>query len=112
MGDTGCRLETGDPPQSCNDPQAWPFKQISDMASSFNPNLVIHVGDYLYRQDACPQGDNGCEGSPFGDNYATWDADFFAPANRLLRKAPWVFSRGNHEECGRAGKGWFCFLRS
>ncbi|GJM14850.1 MAG: hypothetical protein DHS20C13_01770 [Thermodesulfobacteriota bacterium] len=110
MGDTGCRLETGDVPQSCNDPEAWPFKQIADTASSFNPDLVIHVGDYLYREDACPQGDTGCEGSPFGDNLATWDADFFTPADNLLRKAPWVFSRGNHEECGRAGKGWFVLL--
>ncbi len=110
LGDTGCRLETGDPPQSCNDPEQWPFKRIADRAASFNPDLVIHVGDYLYREDACPQGDTGCEGSPFGDNYATWDADFFTPANRLLRKAPWAFTRGNHEECGRAGKGWFVFL--
>jgi len=110
LGDTGCRLETGDPPQSCNDPEKWPFKQIADIASSFGPDLVIHVGDYLYREDACPEGDTGCEGSPFGDNFTSWDADFFTPANRLLNTAPWVVSRGNHEECSRAGKGWFTFL--
>ena len=110
IGDTGCRLETGDPPQSCNDPQAWPFEKVARTAASLEPDLVIHVGDYLYREDACPEGDTGCEGSPFGDNFATWDADFFRPADSLLRNAPWVFSRGNHEECSRAGPGWFNFL--
>ena len=24
--------------------------------------------------------------------------------------APWVFARGNHESCNRAGQGWFRFL--
>jgi len=111
IGDTGCRLETGDVPQSCNDPDAWPFEKIANTASSFNPDLVIHVGDYLYREDdACPEGDTGCAGSPFGDNYPTWDADFFQPAKELLESTPWVFSRGNHEECSRSGKGWFRFL--
>ena len=97
-------------PQSCNDPQAWPFEMIAETAASFNPDLVVHIGDYLYREDPCPQGNTGCEGSPFGDNYATWDADFFSPANKLLRAAPWAFTRGNHEECSRSGKGWFVFL--
>ena len=110
IADTGCRLETGDVPQSCNDPQAWPFEMIAETAASFNPDLVVHIGDYLYREDPCPQGNTGCEGSPFGDNYATWDADFFSPANKLLRAAPWAFTRGNHEECSRSGKGWFVFL--
>lgn len=110
VGDTGCRLETGDDPQSCNDPDAWPFERIAETAASFDPELVIHVGDYLYRQNACPAGDKGCEGSPFGDNYPAWEADFFKPAKRLLEAAPWVFTRGNHEECSRAGKGWFRFL--
>ena len=54
LGDSGCRLETGDPPQSCNEPRAWPFKQISETA----------------------EGDSGCQGSPSGDNFITWDADF------------------------------------
>jgi len=111
IGDTGCRLETGDVPQSCNDPDAWPFEKIANTAASFDPELVIHVGDYLYREDdACPPGDEGCAGSPFGDNYPTWDADFFQPAKLLLETATWVFSRGNHEECSRSGKGWFRFL--
>ena len=35
-----------------------------------------------------------------------WRADFFVPADNLLRTAPWALVRGNHEECERGGKGW------
>ena len=52
----------------------------------------------------------GCEGSPHGDNWATWDADFFTPAASLLGAAPWVFMRGNHETCNRNPVGWFSFF--
>ncbi len=68
------------------------------------PDLVIHVGDYYYREVPCPAG-VACEG-PHGDNWASWDADFFAPAKPLLAAAPWVMVRGNHEECARGGDGW------
>ena len=57
-----------------------------------------------------PAGLAGCAGSPFGDNWPTWQADFFAPAQPLLRAAPWVVVRGNHEDCSREGLGWFRFL--
>ncbi len=39
-----------------------------------------------------------------------WQADFFRPAAPLLAAAPWLFVRGNHESCGRAGLGWFRFF--
>jgi hypothetical protein len=71
---------------------------------------VIHVGDYLYREVPCPPGRKECAGSPWGDTSATWNADFFSPAEPLLKVAPWVFVRGNHESCARAGEGWFRFL--
>ena len=110
VGDTGCRLKPGVAFQACNDPQAWPFAQIAGSAAAAHPDLVIHVGDYLYREHACPAGDAGCADSPWGDNWDTWWADFFAPAAELLRAAPWVMARGNHEACARAGSGWFRFL--
>ena len=110
IGDTGCRIEEGETVQDCNDPEAWPFKKIADSAASFNPDVVIHVGDYVYRESPCPEGDEGCAGTPFGDNFATWNVDVFSPADSLLRKAPWVFTRGNHELCSREGPGWFTFL--
>jgi hypothetical protein len=49
-------------------------------------------------------------GSPWGDNWTTWDADFFTPAAPLLAMAPWVLARGNHESCARGGTGWFRLL--
>ncbi len=109
IGDTGCRIR-GDDVQACNDPEAWPFEKIAESAAVWGPDLVIHVGDYLYRESACPEGNTGCEGSPFGDNWEAWDADLFTPASTLLDSAPWVFTRGNHEICSRGGKGWFRFL--
>ena len=49
-------------------------------------------------------------GSQTPDSWQAWKKDFFEPAARLLRAAPWVFARGNHELCSRAGPGWFYFL--
>lgn len=105
IGDTGCRLK-GKTAQACNDPVAWPFQRNAATGAAMKPDLVIHVGDYHYRETACPAGDAGCAGSPFGDNWAVWQADFFSPAEPLLAAAPWVFVRGNHEICSRGGKGW------
>jgi len=109
IGDTGCRLK-GSYVQACNDPVRWPFRLIAEVAAQRKPDLVIHVGDYHYRETPCPSGDAGCAGSPFGDVWPVWQADFFAPAETLLRIAPWVFVRGNHEECGRGGRGWSRFI--
>ena len=110
IGDTGCRLKRPDAFQACNDPQAWPFAAIARAAARWQPDLVIHVGDYHYREAECPAGDAGCAGSPSADKWEAWRADFFAPAAELLRAAPWVMARGNHEACSRAGRGWFRFL--
>ena len=111
LGDTGCRLDSKDDKfQDCNDPSKWPFNTIAQSAAAWGPDLIIHVGDYIYREDACPEGKSGCEGSPFGDNWDTWNADFFTPAKPLLDVAPWIMARGNHEVCTRAGQGWFIFL--
>lgn len=111
LGDTGCRMKKADNAfQPCNDAVAWPFKQVSDTAAGFKPDLVIHVGDYHYRETPCPDGNAGCAGSPWGYGWDTWRADFFQPAAALLAAAPWVMVRGNHESCSRAGQGWWRFL--
>ena len=110
FGDTGCRLKTGDPTQDCNDLNSWPFPKIAAVAAAARPDLVIHVGDYHYREDPCPADHTGCAGSPWGYGWDAWDADFFTPAAPLLAAAPWVMVRGNHEDCSRAGEGWFRFL--
>jgi hypothetical protein len=76
------------------------------------PDLVIHVGDYYYRESPCPAMYSGCAGSPHGDFWASWRMDFFEPAKPLLAAAPWVFARGNHETCARGWKGWFRMLEA
>ena len=110
FGDTGCRLKTGDPTQACNELKAWPYPQVAAMAAAARPDLVIHVGDYEYREEACPAGNAGCAGSSYGYGWDAWNADFFAPSAPLLAAAPWIMVRGNHEDCDRAGEGWFRFL--
>jgi hypothetical protein len=105
LGDTGCRIK-GATSQACNDPARWPFPQLAIAAAGLKPDLVIHLGDFLYRESACPAGNQGCAGSPWGDNWTTWQADFYTPATPLLAAAPIVLARGNHEDCRRAGPGW------
>lgn len=109
LGDTGCRMKDTSF-QNCNGPADWPFATIARLAARRNPDLVIHTGDYHYRETACPAGTPGCAGSPFGDNWPAWKADFFDPAAPLLQAAPWVMVRGNHELCDRGGIGWFRLL--
>ena len=105
IGDTGCRLN-GKKSQACNDMSEWPFRLNADMSAAFKPDLVLHVGDMLYREDSCPLGNQGCAGTPFGDSWPVWREDFFKPGEALLGAAPWIMVRGNHEECERGGKGW------
>src|SRR4029077_16740404 len=83
FGDTGCRLKAAKAAtkggnadddedrgkfQDCNNPALWPFVQVAQSVSDATPDRVIHLGDYLYRESACPQGDAGCARSPFGDD--------------------------------------------
>lgn len=100
IGDTGCR-RTEKEQQDCE--TDWPFAKIVGYAVAKKPDLVVHVGDYYYRE-TCSVGEKHCE------NWENWRKDFFAPAAPLLAAAPWVLARGNHESCGRAAQGWFRFL--
>jgi hypothetical protein len=92
-----------------------------------HPDLVVHVGDYNYRGTPGKVGGehvyDGCAmtkyvsqnpaddlGSASWDTWKHWRDDFFKPAAPLMAKAVWVFARGNHELCSRAGPGYFYFL--
>ena len=111
IADTGCRMKASENAfQPCNDLQAWPFAKIAQSAAQKKPDLVLHIGDIHYRESPCPDGNLGCANSPWGYGYDAWQADFFTPAKPLLAAAPWVFVRGNHESCFRAGQGWFRFI--
>lgn len=120
IGDTGCSLPTkpADPAQDCA--KDWPFEQIAtSLAKVTKPDLVIHTGDYLYREDPSRASDlaknPGCQ-TP--TDAASWDcvvADFFRPAETLLAAAPVALTRGNHEDCNPslhdgAGGAWFRYL--
>jgi len=110
LGDTGCRILGPIDAQACDDPVRWPFARVARAAALATPDLVIHVGDYHYRESPCPPSSGGCDGSPWGYGWDAWDADLFTPARPLLEAAPWIVVRGNHEMCNRAGQGWWRFL--
>ena len=113
VGDTGCRikqLKRRVEFQACNDSAQWPWATIAASAAAWGPDLVIHVGDLLYREAACPAGQTGCANSPWGYNWQTNNTDFFVPARPLLAAAPWIFVRGDHESCSRNGAAWFSFF--
>lgn len=111
IGDTGCRLKAADNAyQPCNDPAKFPFARIAASAATWKPDLVVHVGDYEYRENPCPASESGCTGSVWGYGWDAWRADFFDPAAPLLAAAPIAPARGNHESCNRAGQGWWRFL--
>ncbi|MEM8743695.1 MAG: metallophosphoesterase [Pseudomonadota bacterium] len=110
IGDTGCRIRFN-AAQACNDPDAWPLRKIIEAVAQQKPDLVIHVGDFVYRSMACPPPVE-CEGSPYGDKLETWVEDWIDPAQQIFSNVPVVLVRGNHENCGRGGRGWFRYFAS
>ncbi|HUO21789.1 MAG TPA: metallophosphoesterase [Caulobacteraceae bacterium] len=112
IGDTGCRLKLSDDAyQACNAPNQYPFAKVAASAAAWKPDLVVHVGDYLYRENVCAVDKHpGCAASPWGYGWDAWNADFFTPGASLLAAAPWLAVRGNHESCNRAGQGWWRFV--
>ena len=112
LGDTGCRRAlgwSGGPPsiQNCADPVAWPWATVAKTIAAWDPDLVIQVGDYYYRE-AMKNAKGQWVAAPY--DWPRWQADFFTPAQPLLSNAPWIFARGNHETCSRASEGFFRFL--
>lgn len=111
IGDTGCAVNASFKAfQACDDPILWPYARVADAAAGTAPDLVIHVGDFHYRESPCADGNAGCAGSPWGYGFDAWQADFFKPSRKLFAAAPWIVIRGNHESCNRAGQGWWRFL--
>ncbi len=106
FGDTGCRIKEHKKPQDCASADKWPYAKVAEHAAKAHPDLVIHVGDYLYRESC----DAAACGADVGYGWLPWDADFFTPSAPLFAVAPWIMVRGNHENCSRAADGWFRFL--
>jgi hypothetical protein len=111
VGDTGCRVsDSHGLYQACDNDSIWPFKYVAQSIRDYEPDAIIYTGDYIYRESACPDGNQGCVDTPYGDNQATWEADWLGPAHPTHLAAPLVLIRGNHETCSRAGTGWFRYL--
>lgn len=105
---------------------AWGFPTLAASAASKEApvDFILHVGDYHYReytgadQTTChgysqdPQTYQDHGWVHCGKNWASWQDDFFDPVRSggLLGLAPWIFVRGNHEDCQRAWQGWFLFF--
>lgn len=125
IGDTGCRMSKA-AQQNCHDPAGFPLAFLANYETLFNPDLIVHVGDYFYRDTNCvvPAAGSvaahefvtGCSDptnanyETWGDTFDSWNGDLFYPAQSLLAAAPWVMTRGNHESCGRGARGWFALM--
>jgi 3',5'-cyclic AMP phosphodiesterase CpdA len=81
--------------QDCQSKADWPLSTVAKHAADEKPDLVIHVGDYVYVGD---------------EDWDQWYTQFLKPARDLLLAAPWIFVRGNHETCERHGPGFFYLL--
>jgi hypothetical protein len=125
IADTGCRINGPASQQDCHNPAAFPLQYLANLEAQFTPDLIVHVGDYFYRDTVCqagvnsfnvPQNSSACNTPssaayvPWADVFDSWNGDFFLPAATLLESAPWVMVRGNHESCGRGARGWFALL--
>lgn len=108
IGDTGCRLKeskNGKSYQDCSLTKEWPYSQVVDSIAKEDYNFGIHTGDYHYREQCtdaklCPK-----FGKYIGYVWGAWWDDFYGPSQPLFKK-PWMFVRGNHEDCNRAYLGW------
>lgn len=109
IGDTGCRLKEskyGDSYQNCKDSKEWSYAAVMAKIAAEKPDLIIHVGDYHYREN-CSEG-KICRTytDTIGYGWRAWEADFFNPSQAGFAAAPWIFVRGNHEDCKRAWEGY------
>ena len=104
--------------QDCNDPEAWPLARIATSIAAEEPDLIVFTGDFFYREVACPDDKTSeCGGSPaplpgmpFKDSANGWSVDVFTPMSPVLRTAPILLARGNHEQCNRGGNGYFIYM--
>lgn len=96
MGDFNYRGTSGHFAKTSSGNKIWAY-DAGDGAP--NPTPACGFNDTYYSQNAL--------NSPKPDRWRNWKLDFFEAGKSLLSSAPWVFARGNHELCSRAGVGWF-----
>ncbi|MEQ7128124.1 metallophosphoesterase [Actinopolymorpha sp. B11F2] len=116
IGDTGCDTESTNLSDNQNCSKDWHFQGISTNAAALSrPDLVVHVGDYVYRfhPELANDRSTGCNLRGQDDDFGCLVKDFLRPAEALLGQAPVLFARGNHELCSAGvGRGaeWFRYL--
>lgn len=116
-GDSGCRITSWEV-QDCSNTSAWPLARISRNIAKDNPDVIINLGDYFYREAVCPSADQSlCASSPpppgnlpVTGSAMGWIADALIPMQPVFDAAPILMLRGNHESCARGGIGFFLFF--
>ncbi len=116
-GDSGCRISSWEV-QDCSNTSAWPLARISRNMAKDNPDVIINLGDYFYREAVCPATDQGLCASnppppgnlPVTGSAMGWIADALIPMQPVFDAAPILMVRGNHESCARGGIGFFLFF--
>ncbi len=109
IGDTGCRLKDAKGKasyQNCSQAKEWPYPEVTKSLGTENYDFAIHTGDYHYREHCTDPKLCAVYTAHSGYNWNAWWNDFFAPSLPLFKKSPWIFVRGNHEDCSRAYRGW------
>jgi hypothetical protein len=115
IGDTGCRLKESivrNSYQDCMDPKDWPFPQVMKSIAKEKPDVIIHLGDYHYREQCSPGKPCQKMTTAIGYGFSPWELDFFTPSVPAFKAAPWILVRGNHEDCKRAFLGYRQLLAS
>ncbi len=108
VGDTGCRDNED---QSCETNDTWPYasvlESIKENLGEQSPTAFLHVGDHRYNN---PYLDGKKFKEPFGkpDYWESTDSDrkdggwkfeAIEPLSVISSHGPWIFLRGNHEQC-------------
>ena len=111
VGDTGCRDNSD---QSCASNKTWPFASLlgslKKNLEDGSPTVILHVGDFRYNNPyldgkkfkASKAGKpdywmaNADNGKPADGG---WRFEAIKPLSVLSSQGPWIFLRGNHEQC-------------
>ena len=109
IGDTGCRLKESNGKgvyQNCSVTKEWAYPEVAKSLQGETYDFAVHTGDYHYREQCSDPKLCSLYAQHTGYGWAAWWDDFFAPSLPLFKKSPWLFVRGNHEDCKRAYQGW------
>ncbi len=69
IGDTGCKV-TSFYDQVCSDESKWAFAPVATAAARQPAGLILHLGDYYYRETPCKGSSTPCIPGPYGDREA------------------------------------------